>query len=793
MNTTVTESPFIEAYTANADEFYSQLYTSIPFGCSLLIIYCILRNLCINTFEIKRNQYLLASDNVDNKNMRHPSISSTGYFKWIYDTWKLDSNTIYSTAGFDATVFILFLRCCLSICVACMPYALLVLLPIYATSPSVDNSMTWLDILSLNSVPAESNRLYATLIGSYVFSFIALYYLFNTYLKIAHLTDQYLIDSEPFKQLDQLSMFNYTDDIKHNTSIINHKPHAVPSHRSINSVYGQDDIDLENEQEEEKHSGSYEIQVSTRPPMDRYTVMMQNVPSYLRDEHRLKQFMEQLFEGEILKVSIVRDVTGLIRIHKQIEYHEKKLESLAKTYDFDMKDVYNEDNTPEIYGTTRCCGENVHLITYHKVHRDGLVAQFDAIQNTHDLTVTSTAFVVFKSLFAASSFLSSAKSLELLAVDVSAAPPAQYIYWQNLYKSALSTRLATKLCIIVSMTLMLLFWSIPVVLIQGLANMEVIFALFDADIHDVFSASSIAWLQGTVTVLVLDIWLCSVPSIVDLFSAAEGASDRAHHELSILKKYYVCLVFMVLLVTVISSTALSGANDYEDLFKNIANHVGNIADLLADGLSNMSVYFLLYILVNTFMWMPLELFRPWYFISVRFNLSEPNRFLYSIYVPKALLIFTIVLTYSVMNPVMWIFGALYFLFAYCVFTYSLCMNWVPMFEIGPAQWRLIFDLIRYSFVISIVTLYGLMLLKQHYVCSVLLIPLLISIWIVTAKIKRKFDQMFNSAALLSARRKDAQIHQSNKELCNEKELNTLYVPPVLCIKHKQSSQYYQLP
>ena len=126
----------------------------------------------------------------------------------------MDSNTFYIYAGFDALVFRLFLISCFKFSLWCLPYSFIILLPIYATSAKDDDD-DWLDILSLNTIPKQSNRLYATVIGSYLFSFIALYYLSNTYLKIAYITDKYHIaDTAKMKNIDKLSWLNYQKSSK---------------------------------------------------------------------------------------------------------------------------------------------------------------------------------------------------------------------------------------------------------------------------------------------------------------------------------------------------------------------------------------------------------------------------------------------------------------------------------------------------------------------------------------------------------------------------------------------------
>ena len=147
------------------------------------------------------------------------------------------------------------------------------------------------------------------------------------------------------------------------------------------------------------------------------------------------------------------------------------------------------------------------------------------------------------------------------------------------------------------------------------------------------------------------------------------------------------------------------------------------------------------------------------------------------------------------NPIMWIFGLIYFVFAIILFTYHASMTYTPIFEIGPKLWILTFNLIRFSFVIAMLTLYGLMLLKQNYICSVLLIPLSIFVMVYTGRIKRKFSAILNSASLMAAKRKDQEVQRLDGAQflgMDEKELENIYLPPVMRVKYKERQQYYQL-
>lgn len=97
-----------------------------------------------------------------------------------------------------------------------------------------------------------------------------------------------------------------------------------------------------------------------------------------------------------------------------------------------------------------------------------------------------------------------------------------------------------------------------------------------------------------------------LPTIMELFSKILKPSHRGQHEIAIMSRFYACLVFMIMLVTVMASTFLSGGSNIVDYFKNFTENIEHIADLLGEGLASMSIYFLLYILLNTFMTLPKE-------------------------------------------------------------------------------------------------------------------------------------------------------------------------------------------
>jgi len=257
--------------------------------------------------------------------------------------------------------------------------------------------------------------------------------------------------------------------------------------------------------------------------------------------------------------------------------------------------------------------------------------------------------------------------------------------------------------------------------------------------------------------------------------------------------YFDCLLFMVMLVTVIIGTVVSGASDFASLAENIISSLSTLLDDLADGLSNMSSYFMLYVLLNAFIWLPLELYRPAHYIKKLLGRPEPNRFNYAVWFAKSLLILTIVVTYGAMAPLMFVIGFTYFVFANFVFTYNLSMSWVPEFETGAKLWPLVFGRIRIALMLSIVTMIGLMALKTAYVEAAILIPLMFIVWFLSGAITLRFRPIFRSPSITSASGKDTQINRvinQNHDNVNgvhqfgdKEDLDTAYLPHIMKVQY----------
>lgn len=129
-------------------------------------------------------------------------------------------------------------------------------------------------------------------------------------------------------------------------------------------------------------------------------------------------------------------------------------------------------------------------------------------------------------------------------------------------------------------------------------------------------------------------------------------------------------------------------------------------------------------------------------VSIDFaELNAPPMINYGVVYPQAILMFVITMLYSVVQPLIVIFGALYFGVAYIVYKYKLLFGVYPRlipyerltshssvfykpYESQGQAWPITFVRLIWGVVIFLVFMIGIFTLRQSYVLSSLLVPLL---------------------------------------------------------------------
>lgn len=138
---------------------------------------------------------------------------------------------------------------------------------------------------------------------------------------------------------------------------------------------------------------------------------------------------------------------------------------------------------------------------------------------------------------------------------------------------------------------------------------------------------------------------------------------------------------------------------------------------------------------------------------------------YGVVYPQAILVFVITLLYSVIQPLILIFGAVYFGVGYVVYKYKLLFGECSLFcmhhEADPSTvfykpyesqgqaWPITFTRLIWGIVIFIVFMIGIFLLKSAFIIASLLAPLLVGTVLWSWYIDKQFRPLSKYVSLSS--------------------------------------------
>jgi hypothetical protein len=230
-------------------------------------------------------------------------------------------------------------------------------------------------------------------------------------------------------------------------------------------------------------------------------------------------------------------------------------------------------------------------------------------------------------------------------------------------------------------------------------------------------------------------------------SKQQGFKSYSELEDCVLRRYYHFAIFNVLIVFLLGTTFLT-------TILNVLYTPTSIIQLLAESLPQGANFFLNFILFNscshamelaqlgTQLFGRLFILLPFVSSTPRIfqRRSSPWSFPYYYYYPNHILVFVIVLTYSIIQPLILLFGLLYYCIALVVFKHQFAYAYVRRYEANGMFYR---RMVRYTtdgLVVFQLTMIGLLYLKKAIASATLVVPLVIF----TGWTKLYFNRLFQA-------------------------------------------------
>ncbi|WWC87012.1 uncharacterized protein L201_001895 [Kwoniella dendrophila CBS 6074] len=279
-----------------------------------------------------------------------------------------------------------------------------------------------------------------------------------------------------------------------------------------------------------------------------------------------------------------------------------------------------------------------------------------------------------------------------------------------------------------------LFWFVPVSSLATLLSYEEIKKIMPwlANIIDA-SPRLAAIVQNSLPLLALTIFNGLLPFFLEWLSYMQGFKSRSATEYSLLKKYHLFLLISVLFVFLLTTTYIAIVRDFVD-------SPMKIPQKLASALQGANVrnFMVSYVMLQALGLMPLQLLNMGPLLTLGYSralstktprdyaeANAPPMLNYGWVYPQALLVFTITLVYSVMSPLILVFGAIYFGVAYLVYKYKLLFIYFKPYESNGEAWRITFARTLWALILFQLFMTGLFSLRQFFWASGAMVPLIL--------------------------------------------------------------------
>ncbi|EJD08522.1 DUF221-domain-containing protein [Fomitiporia mediterranea MF3/22] len=521
------------------------------------------------------------------------------------------------------------------------------------------------------------------------------------------------------------------------------------------------------------------------------TVMVSDLPNHLRGERALAVYFENM-DLTVESVSLCREVSTLKELIDRRTDALLKLEKAWTDYlgNPSNVDVYDPSNSavPPLIdieeGRSSSPNRTAPLVVPHRKRPtirpswfrrkvdalEYLEAQFkeanhavEQKRKTGKFKASHTAFVTFEKMSSAQIAAQVAHAPQPLQCTTVLAPEPRDIVWDNMTHSTNVTR-ARELIVLGMMMLIFFFWVFPITALASLLSYEEIKKTMPwlgrwIDANDQLRAI----VQNVLPSVAMISLNALLPFLFEALTYFQGYRARSWIEYSLLKKYFLFLLVNVVFIFLLAST-------YWQLIRELAESPAKVPERIAQALhqGRARYFFLSYVLLQSLGIMPLQLLNLGIIIPRIIlrafvtrtprdyaELNAPPMINYGVVYPQAILVFVVTMLYSVIQPTILIFGALYFGIGYLVYKYKLLFVFYKPYESQGQAWPITFTRLIWGIFIFQIFMTGLFLLKKGYVLSFFMALLMLAtfVWsLYTWKLFKPLSKSVNLSSVFEVQR-----------------------------------------
>jgi hypothetical protein len=736
-----------------------QIAISVVFGLSAFLAFCVLRPRWTGLYAARKK--------TKNEAVVLPELPDS-LFGWIIPLWRVTDQQVLASAGLDAYAFLAFFKMAMKFLIVTLFFSLIVIKPVHDANPDDepkhpkkhhnDSDHDLLAFDNPNGLPFNGTvpSWPPDFESDYLWMYVVFAYLFSA---IAI----YLIVQETRKVIE------------------------------VRQEY-----------------------LGTQTSVTDRTIRLSGIPTDLRDESKLKEFVEALDIGKVESVTVCRNwneldqavVTRMDTLRKLEEAYtihlggrrvERNLESLpisqptppspqAADLLVDIQDDGANENENEDahtngarpaqptpykrerpktrirYGFMKLRSRQVDAIEYYE---ERFREADENVKTLREKTYepVPVAFVTMDSVAACQMAIQAVLDPSPMQLIASQSPAPADVIWPNTYLSR-RTRMLRSWSITTLIVLLTLFWSIIYIAIAGLLNLKTIEKVFPGLASVLKEHQNFRSIVNTqIPTLLLSLMLVLAPYLYYYLSWYQGMMSQGDVELSAISKNFFFVFFNFFIVFTLLGTA-SQFYEFFQYFGDALKKFQQIANGLAYSLQKFLNFYVNFIILQGLGLFPFRLLEvgsvslyPIYRVGAKTprdyaELVQPPMFIYGFYLPNALLIFIICMVYSVLRSSWQVLlaGFIYFAFGHFVYKYQLLYAMDHQQQATGRAWVMICDRVFVGLIFFQLTTAGQLLLKLAPTRSLLILPLIGVTIWINVLYGRKYKPLMKFIALRSVRR-----------------------------------------
>lgn len=671
----------------------TQLAIAVALGASAYISFCILR---------RKWPQLYAPRRALRKELPQLSSSLLG---WMWGLHKISDVEVLDNAGLDAYVFLGFFKCTIQLLTTCTIFAVLVISPIRMHytgryDQDGDEVMRRLSEQARDDDGAAddyASYLWMYVFFTYVFTMFAAYFFLKQTMRVLDVRQRYLGRQNSITDRT-IRVFGISKSLCQESALRSHIDSLGIGHvRNVSMCRNWDELDV---------------------LFDRRKHVVE----------KLEVAWSKYLYGERLVTMKPRDFS---HAEDRIEYQDSRRTSGEDETSVEVGP--REQRMPAAVRPTMrlgwlgLMGPRVDVIEHYSHELEEVDTRIADIRRRMVFEPTGSAFVTMDSVASAQVMAQAVVDPLPYTLITTTAPAPHDIVWRNLYMSH-KERLIRTWCITFIIAFLSVAMVVPVSYLASFLQLTTIRK---------FMPPLARWLEdrdwaltlvtGILPPFVFTLFNFMIPYFYMYLSKLQGFVSYGDIELSVISKNFFYIFFNMFLVF----TAAGAASSYWSFLKDTTQ----IAYELAKALQEFSLFYVDLIILQGIAMFPFRLLQLGHVVqfpvvSVQChtpkqfrNLNQPPIFNYGIQLPQPIVIFIIVILYSVISTKILFFGTIYFIFGYYTYKYQLMYVSVhPQHSTGRA-WPIIVRRVLLGLGLFHLAMAGILALQQAYLLATLLAPL----------------------------------------------------------------------